>query len=373
MTDANALNTVYRRLMAAAGGEVDFADAVRAMVAAFGGVAGVTFELDRANGVFRNWVGDGMQDGEEEYRAHINRINPRMRYSLRHAPGHVLYEAKYIDQRGIDRHEFYDWLGRYDLRYFLGSRVFDEGDLSLFTSVEFTPSHGHPDQAKVEAFQRMAPVVGQAWRLCKRAAPGSGAASPWTPDHLPWAIFAVDTAGRVMEMNRRASALLAGRAVLGLEDDRLTALDRRFRERFRQALLRGLAGSAAEIALLPAVGHVPVLVQILPTNPGQLRTPSVVAAVVYVWDPRGSTAYRGRALARIYGFSPAECRLAEAMVRGGTLGDAADQLGIARNTARNHLQSMFAKTGTRRQADFLLHIIGILDAAPQPPRPNAVD
>ena len=368
MPDASALNTVYRRLMVAAVGEVDFADAVRAMVTAFGGAAGVAFEFDRANTVFRNWVGDGLQDGEDEYRAHINRINPRMRYSLRHAPGHILYEAKYIDQRGIDRHEFYDWLGRYDMRYFLGSRVFDEGDVSLFTSVEFTLRHGHPDQAKIDAFQRMAPVVGQAWRLCKRAAPGSGAAGPWTPDHLPWAIFAVDTAGRVVEMNRRARALVAGQAVLGLDAGRLVALDRQFHERFRQALRRGLAGSAAETALLPAVGRVPILVQILPTNPGQLRTPSVVAAVVYIWDPRGSTADRGRVLARIYGFSPAECRLAEAMARGGTLDEAAGQLGIVRNTARNHLQSMFAKTGTRRQADFLLHIIGILDA-PSPPPP----
>ncbi|HWV61154.1 MAG TPA: LuxR C-terminal-related transcriptional regulator [Sphingopyxis sp.] len=45
-----------------------------------------------------------------------------------------------------------------------------------------------------------------------------------------------------------------------------------------------------------------------------------------------------------------------ALAGGGSLVEAADRLGIAHNTARSHLRSIFAKTGARRQSQ-LVHLL----------------
>lgn len=65
---------------------------------------------------------------------------------------------------------------------------------------------------------------------------------------------------------------------------------------------------------------------------------------------------RRRALARaaaFFGFTGAETRLVTALYEGCSVPDAADRLGVAPTTARSHLQSVFAKTGVRRQGDLL--------------------
>jgi DNA-binding CsgD family transcriptional regulator len=51
-----------------------------------------------------------------------------------------------------------------------------------------------------------------------------------------------------------------------------------------------------------------------------------------------------------------EANLAVALASGRSLVDAADALGIAHNTARSHLRSIFAKTGVRRQSQ-LVHLL----------------
>jgi DNA-binding CsgD family transcriptional regulator len=55
-------------------------------------------------------------------------------------------------------------------------------------------------------------------------------------------------------------------------------------------------------------------------------------------------------LASVFGLSPAEARLAQHMARGGSLDEFATNAAIQISTARCHLASIFAKTGTQRQA-----------------------
>jgi DNA-binding CsgD family transcriptional regulator len=57
--------------------------------------------------------------------------------------------------------------------------------------------------------------------------------------------------------------------------------------------------------------------------------------------------------ARGYGLTRAEQRLLRVLFDGISLPEAARCLGVARTTARTHLQRLFEKTGTRRQADLL--------------------
>jgi DNA-binding CsgD family transcriptional regulator len=58
-------------------------------------------------------------------------------------------------------------------------------------------------------------------------------------------------------------------------------------------------------------------------------------------------------LAGIFGLSPAEARLASIIAGGVDLRTAAEELGVARDTARNQLKAIFAKTGAHRQSELV--------------------
>ena len=58
-------------------------------------------------------------------------------------------------------------------------------------------------------------------------------------------------------------------------------------------------------------------------------------------------------LARQFGLTPSEQRLAEAIINGLPLDEAAEQIGIRLTTARTRLKLIQTKTGCRRQVDLV--------------------
>jgi len=56
---------------------------------------------------------------------------------------------------------------------------------------------------------------------------------------------------------------------------------------------------------------------------------------------------------QLYGLTPTESRLADLLVEGLDVRDAAGRLRITLETTRFHLKRIFAKTGTRRQTELL--------------------
>jgi DNA-binding CsgD family transcriptional regulator len=61
--------------------------------------------------------------------------------------------------------------------------------------------------------------------------------------------------------------------------------------------------------------------------------------------------------AAAFGLTPAEAALLRALVAGRALAAAATRLGRRYNTARNQLQSIYAKTGTHRQAELVAKVL----------------
>lgn len=66
-----------------------------------------------------------------------------------------------------------------------------------------------------------------------------------------------------------------------------------------------------------------------------------------------------QSLRDLFQLTPAEARLATALTRGQTLVEAAQALGIAHNTAKVQLRSVFAKTGVHRQAQLVALIASL--------------
>jgi DNA-binding CsgD family transcriptional regulator len=77
-------------------------------------------------------------------------------------------------------------------------------------------------------------------------------------------------------------------------------------------------------------------------------------------DLHEATGLSHEALMAGFSLSRAEARLSAALVAGRSLSDYAREAGVSRNTVRNQLAIIFEKTGTRRQAELVAHIVGTL-------------
>ena len=91
--------------------------------------------------------------------------------------------------------------------------------------------------------------------------------------------------------------------------------------------------------------------------------PSLAVLVVTDLELEAHPAPPEEALRAAFGLTAAEARLAAQLVGSGSLNAAADALGIAKETARNQLKAVFAKTGTHRQAE-LVALLARLSNAP---------
>lgn len=93
----------------------------------------------------------------------------------------------------------------------------------------------------------------------------------------------------------------------------------------------------------------PLVIHILPVD-GAARSPFLGARALLIFsDSSRRTNPRRDVLGQAFGLSPAEARLASLIATGISPEQAADELGIARETARNQLKAAFAKTDTHRQ------------------------
>ena len=77
----------------------------------------------------------------------------------------------------------------------MGTRVFDAGDMSLFTSVEFAPAHGHVTEQQLALYRKLIGHIGNAWRLGERISRDrtEGDLAQFINDQLPWGVVTLDT------------------------------------------------------------------------------------------------------------------------------------------------------------------------------------
>lgn len=79
-------------------------------------------------------------------------------------------------------------------------------------------------------------------------------------------------------------------------------------------------------------------------------------AVVFVAPDRETASDEAQMYRETFGLTPAEARLAAFLKDGLSLKEAAEQLGISVNTARNQIKSVFEKLGVNRQSDLIRHL-----------------
>ncbi|MCW8193228.1 helix-turn-helix transcriptional regulator [Proteobacteria bacterium 005FR1] len=184
-------------------------------------------------------------------------------------------------------------------------------------------------------------------------------------NRLSVATIVLDETGTVLQLNDVAKGMLDNCDGLKLVGGRLEAsypsdnkeLYRRVREAF-EAQARGerLPLDALPVARPSGEVSLGVVVEPVPEQ-SWAETKGQPALVLYVRDAVGKSQVSNVAAMRLFDFTPAETALALELANGLSLEEAAENLGIMRNTARAHLRAIFSKTGVRRQAELVRVIL----------------
>ena len=179
-------------------------------------------------------------------------------------------------------------------------------------------------------------------------------------DGVPVGILLLDPCGKPLVVNRAASEMLAARDGLTLGPEGLTAATREETSALRglitQAAEAGAAGSPAGRVLAlsrPSLRRA-FCVLVRPLNaaapaPGG----SHPAVAVFLTDPDRRTKADGGVLQDLYGFTPAESRVAAQLMQGEGVEEAAKDLDVSLNTARTHMRHLLEKTDTHSHRELL--------------------
>ena len=179
----------------------------------------------------------------------------------------------------------------------------------------------------------------------------------WILEYLGDALFVTYDDGRVMELNAVAETLLAHGRALTLSHGRLVARD----VAEAQQLSTLIAKTSKAVAFNASASRMLVgrtehgasqLVTVFPI-PSQLvpnERPAVVIRVVDLFDPPAST---GADLAALFGLSPAENRLVQALIQGKTLQQLTTEFGVQMPTLRAQMRAILRKCGVPRQVDLM--------------------
>ncbi len=266
---------------------------------------------------------------------------------------------------------------RRDSGYYMAALLDVGAGHSALAAAYREPTADAAAQRVWERFRSLAPHLERALQLSRRLASldTHSAASHETIQRLPVGVFMLDASGEVQFVNQAAHELLDDRDGLQVVEGALRSEDPEADGRLRE-LIRGAL--AAEQAAGPPGGVMvvhrrpprrPLSVVVAPVRTEQslfFRDTRLLA--VFVADPDRRHTPPKEFLQGIYGLTRTESRLAGMLVSGLTLDEAALQLGTRRGTARVHLERIFRKTGTNRQADLvrvLLTSPAALRAAPR--------
>lgn len=191
-------------------------------------------------------------------------------------------------------------------------------------------------------------------------------------NRLSVATLVLDESGSVLQLNDVARELLGNADGLKLVGSRLEASypsdNRELHKLIRDAVGAKEAPQPREareaLSIARPSGEVSLGVVVEPIAGAEwAEGRGQPAVMVYIRDAVGKSQVDNRVARELFNFTPAETALSLQLANGLSLEEAAEELGIMRNTARAHLRAIFSKTGVRRQAELvrvMLNSVGSL-------------
>jgi DNA-binding CsgD family transcriptional regulator len=181
-------------------------------------------------------------------------------------------------------------------------------------------------------------------------------------------MFLVDVGGRIVHANVLGYAMLADGTLIRAAGGKFAAIDAQTDCALHDIFMNADNGDAAVgtkgIAVpLAARGGERYVAHVLPLTSGARRKAKIAysaVAAVFVRKAALEAPHPIDALADAFKLTPAELRVLMMVVQIGGVPEVAPVLGISETTVKTHLQRIFAKTETARQADLVKLVAGYM-------------
>ena len=259
--------------------------------------------------------------------------------------------------------EFYnDFLRPQDLFYGVGSSILKRGTRDVKMSFVRSERAGRYDESELRLVQQLLPHLRNAvvlhrqlYRLKLMAASAMAAL-----ELVPVGVILLTSAGTLLYANRRAHELATWTGALsfgpagtihGASMAATASLQRLIHDAVQTGAGKGLAHGGAQRLVSAGGRELHVLVTPLPA--GSAAFAGNAMAAIFCSDPESVIGALSRTLEVMYGMTPAEAHLTEALVNGQSLKQYAEVRCVSMNTVRTQLKAAAAKTGAKRQADLV--------------------
>jgi DNA-binding CsgD family transcriptional regulator len=260
---------------------------------------------------------------------------------------------------GYRRTEYYqDWVRLQGYGDLLGSHLVKTPQLYTWLALRRSEQRGTYTRAEILAAARVAPHVRRAVKFRSQLERERSNANSLRGalEALSVGILIVDGGAKVVMANRAAESILRTGDGLRCRHGRLVCARPQETSAVHHAISALMqAGTAADVHVSRNPGRRPLMLHVLPIpSPSAWDgfVPRTGIAAIFVVDPT-SSAPNIEAFTAVYGLTGSETRVLREIVTCGGLVQSAQKLNIAVTTARTHLQSVFAKTGTRTQTELV--------------------
>jgi len=225
------------------------------------------------------------------------------------------------------------------------------------------PEDARPFSAKdVHLLKLLNPHLAKAFRLQRvlELAAGNNKALLGSIAQFDFGVIALDGEGRITNLSSPAKHLLDQEDGIRIHASRLEATYPAENGKLQGMLVLAnqvwdhpQQSSGNTLLLSRKSGKKPLQLVVFPFAPGGLLVEDCPQVLVFLSDPSSKPSSRAAVLRTLYGLTPTESRLADLLLQGLEVREAADNLRITLETARFHLKRLQAKTGTRRQTELM--------------------
>jgi len=301
------------------------------------------------------------QAGDLEYREYYSQVDDRLGWLATGQVGEWRADHQRFDERFVRKSEIYnDFLFKYGGRHMVVGRIGERTTQS--EAIAFLRPLGAQEYAENEyAFLRsLSPhlIRSATLRARMQTLERQQSASESVVAHLPYGTLWINAAGRIVSLNPQATTILAAGDGLSVRNDKLAVSEAADAERLQHALRLATKTEPRQgqwFAIARRKQSTPLLVSVIPATIPAALDPLCGGpfALLILQDMTHQRVSRSAQLQVIYRLTPAETRLAEALLENDTIESYALKNDISRNTVRTHLASLFAKTGAKRQAELI--------------------
>lgn len=307
-----------------------------------------------------------------DYVREFHSIDPHAAYAAAQPIGQVFHTTPLFPRRRYANHRFYrEFWASHNLRSLVGAKVAEDDALVAFAAASrtFDQPEFTPDEIAFigRYLAHLQTALGiRANLVCLHRAAKVGRHLIERADRP---MVLLDGQRRIAATNASGRAYLAEATVFGETDGRLVTQTAEGESAFGGALaalgerVSADAATAANRAAVRVPGRdgVTAMCTLWDLAPEQtMGAFGTERSILLSVAPKASGLLPDRMfLAAMFGLTPAEARIASALAGGDDLAAIAASLHLSVWTVRSQLKSIFAKTGTRRQAELVRLLVGV--------------